>query len=350
MKSLKIAFSIVGGLTILMYMLISSGCTLQREKKYQQSQSDHPPNNFNHSSNSPKEFTPLSNSEVEQVKTFIFFLGHARSGHSIVGSILDAHPHIILAHEARLFLMINADLSREKPLYTKKSAIFNMLWNNSFHSSTIGLRTEETKAFRKGYTLSIDDLHQGTFVPPIQVVGDKSGGKTASLFMTNPLKWEQVLFKLKSVLNIPIKAIQVIRNPYDNIATSVLYKSKGIKVATAKQSNKTYEVDTSLIEHHIDKYFDLYRSIQMLRHKYNLNFMAVHGKDLIADPKTTILSMCNFLGVSCSDDYLEACDNKIFKTESKTRYKITWTKGLTATVQDNIMNFDSLKRYYSFDS
>ena len=49
--------------------------------------------------------------------------------------------------------------------------------------------------------------------------------------------------------------------------------------------------------------------------------MAVHGKDLIEDPKATILSMCNFLGVSCSDDYLETCDSKIFKTESKTRYK-----------------------------
>ena len=88
----------------------------------------------------------------------------------------------------------------------------------------------------------------------------------------------------------------------------------------------------------------------MLRYKYNLNFMAVHGKDLIEDPKGTILSMCNFLGVSCFDDYLETCDSKIFKTESMTRYKIAWTKDMISTIQDYIMNFDSLKRYYSFDS
>ena len=61
------------------------------------------------------------------------------------------------------------------------------------------------------------------FVPPIQVIGDKNGGKTTALFMTKPLKWEQVFFKLKSVLNIPIKVIQVIRNPYGNIAKLQYY-------------------------------------------------------------------------------------------------------------------------------
>ena len=349
MKILKITLPVIGSLILLLYLLMSSGYTIRR-KTYQASQSDHPPKDCHCSSNSTKQFSPLSSSEVEQVKTFIFFLGHARSGHSIVGSILDAHPHIILAHEAKLFMTMNADLSRKKPLYTKKSTILNVLWNNSFHSSTLGLRTEERKALKKGYTLSIDGLYQGMFVPPIQVIGDKSGGKTTALFMTKPLKWEQVFFKLKSVLNIPIKVIQVIRNPYDNIATSVLYKTKGINVATVKQSNETYEIDASFIKSHIDKYFDFYRSIQMLRYKYNLNFMAVHGKDLIEDPKATILSMCNFLGVSCSDDYLETCDNKIFKTESKTRYKIAWTKDMISAIQDYIMNFDSLKRYYSFDS
>ena len=118
MKILKIALPVIGSLILLLYLLMSSGYTIQRET-YQASQSDHSPNDCHCSSNSTKQFSPLSSSEVEQVKTFIFFLGHARSGHSIVGSILDAHPHIVLAHEAKLFMTMNADLSRKKPLYTK---------------------------------------------------------------------------------------------------------------------------------------------------------------------------------------------------------------------------------------
>ena len=33
------------------------------------------------------------------VETFVLFIGHARSGHSLIGAILDAHPEIIIPHE-----------------------------------------------------------------------------------------------------------------------------------------------------------------------------------------------------------------------------------------------------------
>ena len=33
------------------------------------------------------------------VETFVLFIGHARSGHSLIGAILDAHPLIIIPHE-----------------------------------------------------------------------------------------------------------------------------------------------------------------------------------------------------------------------------------------------------------
>ena len=339
MKLLKI-LPIAGGLLFLLYLLLPIGYITKNED-------DQMINNHNISL---KQYTPLSSSEVEQVKTFIFFLGHARSGHSIVGSILDAHPHIILAHEAKLFQTLNEDLSSKAPQYNSKSVIFNILWNNSFYSSMAGLRTEEGKALKKGYSLSIDSLYQGTYVPPIQVIGDKNGGKTTALFFTKPLNWEQVFLKLKSVLSIPIKVIHVVRNPYDNIATSVIYRSKGLKIRTVKQSNQSVEVDVSVLEHHINKYFDFFQAIQNVRNKYNLNLLEVHGKDLIENPKSTILSMCDFLGVLCSDSYLETCSSKLFKTESKTRYKIVWTKQLISAVQDYIMKFNSLRRYYSFDS
>ena len=194
----------------------------------EESKNDHPSNDYEYSKSSLKKFSPLSSSDFEQVKTFVFFLGHSRSGHSIVGSILDAHPHIILANEGRLFIKLNEDLSSETPQYRNKSTIFNTLWKNSFRHSISGLWTEKGKALIKGYSLSIGSLYQGTFVPPIQVVGDKNAGRTTGLFITEPLKWEQVFLKLKSLLgNIPIKVIHVIRNPYDNIATAVLYHSIG---------------------------------------------------------------------------------------------------------------------------
>ena len=115
------------------------------------------------------------------------------------------------------------DLSSKAPHYTSKSAILNPLWKKSVYSCRVGTRSEAEKGAKKGYTLSIDGLYQGTFVPPIQVIGDNNARQTTDLFIDQPLQWEQVFLKLKSLVNIPIKVIQVIRNPYDNIATAVIY-------------------------------------------------------------------------------------------------------------------------------
>ena len=205
-----------------------------------------------------------------------------------MGSILDAHPHVILGHEARFFLRLGGDLSRKT--LNNKLDIFNFLWKNSFQSTTLGLRTEENRALLKGYTLAIDGLYQGTFVPPIQVIGDKNGGQTTLMFIDEPTKWNNVFLKLQSFLNnIPIKVIHVIRNPYDNIATKALYKSTTIRrVTKVKYNNKSREVDVSLLKHCMNEYFEMFRAIQQIKHKYDLNYLEVHGKDLIANPKAIV--------------------------------------------------------------
>ena len=45
----------------------------------------------------------LSPQVIAGVKKFVFFIGYGRSGHSIIGSIMDAHPHVVIAHEFFLF-------------------------------------------------------------------------------------------------------------------------------------------------------------------------------------------------------------------------------------------------------
>ena len=348
MKFLKAVLFITGCLFSILYLL-SNGYIPQKEDYGFQNDQYH--NDYNCNNSSQEQFNALSSSDIQQVKIFIIFLGHQRSGHSIVGSLLDAHPHIILAHEERLLLRLNEDLSSETPQYNNKSMIFNALWRNSFFSSTSGLRTKSEKALVKGYTLSIDGLYQGKFVSPIQVIGDKNGGQTTLMFIDDPSKWQQAFYKLKSLLNIPIKVIHVIRNPYDNIATKILYKYKGTKKTTkAKQSNTTYVVNVKKMKHYIDEYFNMFQAIEQMKSKYHLDYLEVHGKDLIKNPRTTILGMCSFLGVSCSDDYLQICSNKLFKTESKTRYNLRWSKELISDIQDSIINHDNLRRYYFFDS
>ncbi len=52
----------------------------------------------------------------DTVERFCLFIGYPRSGHSLVGSLLDAHPNVVLAHELDALRYVAAGY-RRKQLY-----------------------------------------------------------------------------------------------------------------------------------------------------------------------------------------------------------------------------------------
>ena len=62
----------------------------------------------------------------------------------------------------------------------------------------------------------------------------------------------------------------------------------------------------------ISHYFLYHKATVNVKENYNLDIIEIHNKDLISDPKCTLLKLCNSLAVTCSDGYLEMCSNKIF--------------------------------------
>ena len=281
---------------------------------------------------------------LDRIKSFVFFVGHARSGHSIVGAILDSHPHIVISHEEDLF----HKLVDEYKNYNK-SQVFNTLWHNSYTSARDGLRTHTGTAKKKGYTLAIDGLYQGTYQSYIDVIGDKRGGFTADMMAKNFSIWESVFLKLKSTISLPMKVVRVIRNPYDNIATIVLIKCRGsigIQIKDIKESNKTFSCNLpDLVDSEINEYFQLFKGIEDAKAKHNLDIIEIHGQDLTANPKKAISEMCSFLQVTCDDNFLTVCSDKIFPTESKTRHKFKWKNEHISKIKENINRFSNLHRY-----
>jgi hypothetical protein len=53
----------------------------------------------------------------DQVENFCMFIGYPRSGHTLVGSLLDAHPNIILADELNALKFIEAGFSERQIFY-----------------------------------------------------------------------------------------------------------------------------------------------------------------------------------------------------------------------------------------
>ena len=99
----------------------------------------------------------------KNIEKFCLFIGYPRSGHSVVGSILDAHKNIIISHELDVLKYIDQGL--------KKEIIYGSILRNSLMKSIRG--REQT-----GYKFDIPNEWQGRF-DELKIIGDKKGGRTS---------------------------------------------------------------------------------------------------------------------------------------------------------------------------
>ncbi|PSO51862.1 MAG: hypothetical protein BRC34_14235, partial [Cyanobacteria bacterium QH_1_48_107] len=53
----------------------------------------------------------------QNVDKYCMFIGYPRSGHSLVGSLLDAHPNIIIAHELNALNFVDMGFNQQQIYY-----------------------------------------------------------------------------------------------------------------------------------------------------------------------------------------------------------------------------------------
>lgn len=289
----------------------------------------------------PARFGNLSKAEVKGVEQFLFFIGYGRSGHSIVASIMDAHPNIIIAHEYYLFDKLT-DPSRYLTIQTR-SSLFDELYWSSYHSATSGWRSD--RSTQKGYNLNLGGTWQGQF-ERLKVIGDKTGGSTVMMFHNSPLLFRGVLKRLQRIVGLPFCAVHVVRNPYDMIATVAMYQAssdpKNAKV-NATITNKFKQ--RSFLEMATNIVLTKAAGVKAMVETCHLNVLEIHLEDLIGSPGDTILKMCAFLGVPCPDEYVRACKDKLYTQVSRSRDLVAWPEEIKSRVEMAIQQFTFFKRY-----
>jgi len=143
-----------------------------------------------------------------QVRSFCLFIGYPRSGHSLVGSLLDAHPDIAIAHEVNVLgLVAGNDLDRR--------TLFHTLLRRSEADAT---RTAGRRA--TGYSYAVPKGWQGQ-VRQLRVIGAKSGEKTSLRLGRDPGE----LNGLRRLVGAPVRLLHVTRNPFDCIARQAAIRS-----------------------------------------------------------------------------------------------------------------------------
>ena len=285
-----------------------------------------------------KKFTALTQKDVDGVEKFVFFIGNPRSGHSIIGSMMDAHPDMIIAHQYMLF----GRWPRQGKLMMNKTYLFNALYKKSFSDAVKGLRSSMDKAGRKGYTLQMKNTWQGQF-NQVKIIGDKSGGKSSLCYLDSPQRVQKSYRQLVDTVRIPVRAIHVIRNPYDMIATAALYHagSAGHKLPA---SEKKFDNPKMLMAAAISQ-LKMAEGSKNFTESCNLTVLEVYSEDFIEDPKGTMKTVCEFLDLECWDKYLQQCYDKAYRSPSRTSTVVKWTPEVLEYINREMKHYPFFHRY-----
>jgi hypothetical protein len=239
------------------------------------------------------------------------FVGYPRTGHSLIGSLLDAHPRIVIAHELDALRLFQSGFQRRQ--------VFHLLLENSRKMAAAGRS-------HSGYSYAVPDQWQGRF-ETLQVLGDKKGATSAMRFYREP----GLLTAASRKIATEIRFVHVIRNPFDVLATMA-----------RRSPRKTLQAQ-------IDLFFTLCASVGQLKQRVPpAQLHDIRLEDFVRDPKTHLAELCAFLGVAAERRYLDDCAGIVFRSAKKSRFDIDWSAGAIAEVRARMEPFGFLSGY-SFD-
>ena len=239
-----------------------------------------------------------------QLRSFCLFIGYPRSGHSLVGSLLDAHPDIAIAHEVNVLGLVVAEgLDRR--------TLFHTLLRRSEADAT---RTAGRRA--TGYSYAVPHGWQGQ-VRQLRVIGAKAGEKTSLRLGRDPGE----LARLRRVVGAPVRLIHVTRNPFDCIARQALIKKGGAPERTVAGAT------------------DFVRRLARFNDRLiadGAEVLTVRHESLVLDPRAELLRVTTFLRVEPDADWLDACASIVFPAPKQSRELVEWTAEERAAVDEII--------------
>mmetsp|Transcript_32421 Transcript_32421/g.103194 ORF Transcript_32421/g.103194 Transcript_32421/m.103194 type:complete len:257 (+) Transcript_32421:50-820(+) len=161
---------------------------------------------------------------VSHVKAFAMFLSEARSGHTLVGALMDGMKHVVIGNEFNALAHLKKYLQANQG--AKEAEARHWLYKKLVHNSRVCARVGR---YQESYNYSIPGSWQGRWADGrIEVIGDKRGGTSIDMLLrTGGLKG---LNELRKVVGVPLHIIRVGRSLWDNLATKVRCSHRAYRV------------------------------------------------------------------------------------------------------------------------
>jgi len=248
----------------------------------------------------------------DDVRTFAFFVGHNKSGTSMVGGLLDAHPNVIMADEIDALKYAEAGFDRDQ--------LFYLLLKGSRSEARKGRVTARRLT---PYSYAVAGQWQGRVTTPM-VVGDGRSGTSTRRLGADP----GLLRRLPEVMpGVAVRLFQVIRNPFDPISVMMVRGRRSFRNA-------------------VDHYFQACEVLLEIRRLVEPGaLLPVRYETFIAYPQGELTTVCRFLGVEPDPDYLTACAGIIRREPDRSREMVEWPRRWINEVHQRIFDVDFLEGY-----
>jgi hypothetical protein len=253
-----------------------------------------------------------SDAAFSQISRYCMFLGFPRSAHTLVGSLVNAHPDIVISHELNALRWVSRNVRRDElfRLIIRKDRSFT-----------------ESGSIWTGYDYSVAGQWQGKF-RQLRVIGDKKAGASALLLRREPALFD----RLQDVVRVPVSLIIVVRNPFDNISTMVQRSTSG------SVSGK------------FDVYARMCEGVEQARKRLPEDQVhIVSHEEFTSAPREMIRQVTTFLGQPSPDDYLDATSQKVRSSARRSRDEVQWSTADRERVRDLVQRHSFLAGY-DFDS
>lgn len=252
-----------------------------------------------------------------QPERFCTFIGYPRSGHTLVGSLLNSHPEIVISHELDALRYVRRGVHR--------TTLFGLILARDAWFT--GQGSEWT-----GFDYSVEAQWQGR-ARRYRVIGDKRGGHTSLALVDRP----ELTDELRETVLMPVAVVHVTRNPFDNIARMAKRSTEELDAAGKLQSAAR-------------TYLGMARAAHAQRQGWEPRWwIDVRHEDFCADPKHWLTELCRFLQVEPEHEWLEAVVPKVHESPSRSRDVVQWTPELIDEIEAAIDELPTLSSY-SFDS
>jgi hypothetical protein len=249
--------------------------------------------------------------DFRDLEHFLLFVGYPHSGSSLVGSLLNSHPEVVVSHEADVLRYVKPGMPR--------ALLLEMVLEGDRRFARVGRRWMNIDYGFAGTC-------QGTFVR-LRVAGDKKAQQSARRIRDDP----EILARLRRTVRVPIRVLHIVRNPFDNI--------------TSMHRRPEKETLSQVIDHY-RWVADAVEAVQEQLDKSE--FLAVRYESIASDPTGRMTEICHFIGVDAPEAYQAICRCFIQPSRGRSRDRIEWPAAARREVEQ-LIDRHPLLAGYSFE-